>query len=119
MILFGYLNPTAGGFVVLLFSILLVGVPASFAVIGFRIGREKGRQDAGLFLGLLLGPIGLLIIAMMSPSSEVQAEQAVRNSTAVEAALNADTRACPWCAETIKTSARLCRYCNREIEPAI
>lgn len=26
-----------------------------------------------------------------------------------------DTRACPFCAETIKKAARICRFCNREL----
>lgn len=26
-----------------------------------------------------------------------------------------DTRPCPHCAETIKASARICRFCNREV----
>ncbi|HKY33352.1 MAG TPA: hypothetical protein VJV23_12505 [Candidatus Polarisedimenticolia bacterium] len=30
-----------------------------------------------------------------------------------------DTRACPWCAEPIKKAARVCRYCGREVEPAV
>lgn len=90
-----------------------------FGGIGRWIGRGKGHARAGWWLGVLLGPIGWIAVGLTSPSSDVQAEQAVRNSTAVEAALNSDTRACPWCAETIKTAARLCRYCNREIDPAI
>jgi hypothetical protein len=28
------------------------------------------------------------------------------------------TRACPFCAETIKAAARLCRFCGRDVEPA-
>jgi hypothetical protein len=28
----------------------------------------------------------------------------------------ADTRACPYCAETIKAQAVLCRFCNRDIQ---
>lgn len=27
-----------------------------------------------------------------------------------------DTKACPWCAETIKKAAKVCRYCNRELD---
>lgn len=27
-----------------------------------------------------------------------------------------DTRPCPYCAETIKTAARVCRHCNRSLE---
>jgi hypothetical protein len=28
-----------------------------------------------------------------------------------------EERACPWCAETIKAAAIVCRFCNREVAP--
>jgi hypothetical protein len=28
---------------------------------------------------------------------------------------NGETRKCPYCAETIKVGARICRFCNREL----
>lgn len=28
-----------------------------------------------------------------------------------------DVRVCPWCAETIKAAAVICRFCSRDIEP--
>lgn len=49
---------------------------------------------------------------------------ALRIRTLVEAAQaqhlpargeDAPTRACPFCAETIKAAARVCRFCNREL----
>ena len=118
MMLFAYLDGTTAGF---LGSFILILVPLwlyFLGAIGRRIGSGKGHARAGWWLGLLLGPIGWLIVALIGPSSDSQAQQAVRNTMAVESALSADSRACPWCAEKIKTSARLCRYCNREIEPA-
>ena len=35
------------------------------------------------------------------------------NTAAAEA--GGDTRACPFCAETIKAKARVCRYCGRDV----
>ena len=29
---------------------------------------------------------------------------------------SSEIKACPYCAETIKSAARICRFCNREIE---
>jgi uncharacterized membrane protein YeaQ/YmgE (transglycosylase-associated protein family) len=46
-------------------------------LIGERIGKRKGRAGDGLWLGLLLGVIGLVIIGCMSPTkeAEIAAEQ--------------------------------------------
>lgn len=50
--------------------------------------------------------------------------QLVANTTAAQGAASqgaappaGDTRDCPWCAETIKAAARVCRFCNRDVEP--
>ena len=32
--------------------------------------------------------------------------------------LPGETRACPWCAETIKAAAKICRFCNRPVDSA-
>ena len=38
-------------------------------------------------------------------------------STHLSAAVDtAPTRACPFCAETIKVAARVCHFCNRQVE---
>lgn len=103
-----------------LFAVLAISLFIMFFG-GIRrwIGRGAGHAREGWWLGCLLGPIGWIAVGMASPSLDFQAEQAARNSAEVEVGLNSDTRACEWCAETIKTAARLCRYCNREIETAI
>src|SRR5438067_885298 len=37
------------------------------------IGSTKGKRGAGFFLGLLLGPIGIVVAPVLAPTPEVQA----------------------------------------------
>ncbi len=39
-------------------------------LIGLLLGQSKNRQVEGLFLGLLLGVIGLIIVVCLSPKEE-------------------------------------------------
>lgn len=43
------------------------------AIIGAAIGSAKGNAQGGFWMGLLLGPLGLLITACMKASPAVQA----------------------------------------------
>jgi hypothetical protein len=98
--------------------------------IGLAIGHPKGHGGIGFVLGLLLGVIGWIIVAVMKPSEEMrrvqQAETIALAASMVgmtsEHASMAGTapareRLCPWCAESIKAAARVCRFCGRDIEP--
>jgi len=74
------------------------------AVMGGALGAVKGSAQAiagGVLAGLLLGPIGVLVMvifALISPSKQ-SIEQ--RN-----------TRACPHCAERIAKAAKKCKHCG-------
>jgi hypothetical protein len=49
-----------------------------FGLIGQAIGKPKGRAAAGWWLGFLLGIIGVIIIACLPRSREVQVAEAQR-----------------------------------------
>ena len=72
------------------------------AVLSMIIGATKGRSGAGLLLGLFLGPIGLIIIAVLPP-----------NETAL--VRDGALKLCPYCAEAVKLSASVCKHCGKEL----
>jgi hypothetical protein len=54
-------------------SAIVVLVWVACAALGYAIGNPKGRATAGVLLGLLLGIIGLIIIACLKPKQQVMA----------------------------------------------
>ena len=57
------------------------------------IGARKGEGLGGFILGVLLGPIGILIVAVS----------------------RGNRRECPACRELIHAAARICPHCRTEI----
>lgn len=58
------------------------------------IGAKKGNPIGGTFLGLVLGPVGLVIVLVSG---------------------YANRRACPFCAEQIMKKAVVCPHCQRDV----
>lgn len=77
--------------------ILLVGFWLLVNVaVGYAIGKERNNVGTSVFISVLLGPVGW-IIAFISKEG---------------------LRKCPFCSESIKPDAKVCRYCGREL-PAV
>lgn len=72
--------------------LIMLGIIA-MAFIGLIIGKSKERGCAGFFLGLLLGPIGWIIVACLSD----------------------DRPRCPECLGIVNDYAKKCQNCGTEL----
>lgn len=58
------------------------------------VGSKKGSPFGALFLGVMLGPVGLIITILSGSSNRIS---------------------CPHCAEKIMKKAKVCPHCQREL----
>jgi F0F1-type ATP synthase assembly protein I len=52
-----------------------IGIDFACLMIGMMIGSAKGFTGLGIILGLILGPLGVLMLAVMKSTPEVQAKR--------------------------------------------
>lgn len=85
------------------FIIIIGWIILSFFVASFA--KNKGRSFGGfLALALIISPIiALIVAAIVKDESEKIALKA------------GDLRKCPYCAETIKSVASVCKHCGKEL----
>ena len=74
-----------------------LAITVACALVGFFIGKAKGRWLAGLLWGAALGPIGWLIVAL-SKSGFVE---------------------CPECGQPNAPAAKVCRHCGVDVRKAV
>ena len=75
---------------------ILIGLTWLLSLIASAvIGSRKGNPVGGTFLGLALGPIGLVIVLLSGSANRIS---------------------CPYCAEKILKKATVCPHCQRDLK---
>ena len=78
-----------------------------FGVVSSVVANNKGRSGAKWFwLGVLLGPFGLVLAFVVSPQRHVVESRTLQSGT---------MKRCPFCAEIIRVQAMTCRYCGQDL----
>lgn len=100
-------------------------IPLFGAVLNGLFARSRGRGPVRWALfGALLPLVGLLILALLpnlrhvvSQDKNVSGDGRHRNLPEVETVQHniGELRTCPFCAESIKLEAVVCRYCGRDV----
>ena len=83
---------------------------------------NKKRSAAGwFFIGMFLGPFGLLFILLLSPLAAPPPQSYPAPWPPVlpsgQVSLNQENKPCPVCAEIIKLEALKCRFCGELLDP--
>jgi hypothetical protein len=101
-----------------------------WAALGWALEAEKKKKNETMIIYGLVGlAIIVIIILLWRIGNKSNQVSGIRNnspatnleSTEIKKGVEniSETRQCPFCAETIKAAAKMCRFCKSEVEPVV
>jgi len=79
--------------------------------IAAAIYKNKGRSAGAAFIvGVLLGPIGIILVLLSSNDTAALERQQLATGQA---------KKCPHCGEMIRPEATICRFCQQPVEALV
>jgi hypothetical protein len=99
---------------------------AAIGFVGWRLGDSRGRPVLGTVLAILLGLLGLLIVALL-PSRKPRSDYDLWQDRAAGRSWQppsppqqqpAQWVQCPTCGQTISGAAAVCGYCQGAVQPS-
>jgi hypothetical protein len=90
---------------------LIGGLAVVCAIIGAWIGEAKCQRSAGFILGILLGPIGILIVCLLP------AQEKKKLCHHCKKQVSENSPFCPLCGANLRGELTVeCPYCKREFQ---
>ena len=92
------------------FSELMIYIAISGIIFGVGSAISAANKGRSIFLwfliGFLIGPFGFILSLVVAKNTKAIEEKAINSG---------EMRKCPFCAEIVKSEAKICKHCSKEL----